>query len=191
MNKRCKVCGEEKQLCMFSKKERGILGVRPECNECRSAARRDRYATDDAYRKSILEAQKLANARNPIPNREKARAWALENKERAKETRRKWLERNRDKDRRAKGAWGKRNKHLRNAATARRHASKLRATPAWADKKAIERFYLEARDLGYHVDHIVPLRSKVVCGLHCEANLQILSPQENKLKSNVVWPDMP
>jgi hypothetical protein len=44
---------------------------------------------------------------------------------------------------------------------------------------------------GTHVDHIVPLVSKFVCGLHCEANLQLLPGPENQRKGNRVWPDMP
>lgn len=46
------------------------------------------------------------------------------------------------------------------------------------------------------VDHIVPLIGKingkiVVCGLHCEANLQIMSIEDNKRKGHTLWPDMP
>lgn len=79
----------------------------------------------------------------------------------------------------------------------KRKAVKLRAIPPWADKEKIEEFYFAADFLGmvtgewYHVDHIVPLQSKFVCGLHCEQNLQVLPASANLRKSNRHWPDMP
>jgi 5-methylcytosine-specific restriction endonuclease McrA len=66
----------------------------------------------------------------------------------------------------------------------KRRARKLQATPAWADEGAIKAIYLEAGRLGMHVDHIVPLQGKNVCGLHVENNLQLLSPTENSKKRN-------
>lgn len=80
--------------------------------------------------------------------------------------------------------------------TARRELDKLVATPPWADRREIARIYREARQRStimrrYEVDHIVPLKHPLVCGLHCEANLQILEAQENANKSNLWWPGMP
>lgn len=76
------------------------------------------------------------------------------------------------------------------ALLAGRRARKMNATPKWADKKKIREFYFAADFLGmvtgewHQVDHIVPLSSALVCGLHCEANLQVLTAKENQKKSN-------
>lgn len=74
--------------------------------------------------------------------------------------------------------------------SAARRAAILRAIPLWADLDVIGAIY-EACPQGMHVDHVVPLNSKLVCGLHCEANLQYLTGPDNVAKSNRWWPDMP
>lgn len=100
-----------------------------------------------------------------------------------------------------KAAWGAKyragNKHKISAKTAKRKSQKLLATPSWASEKAMLEFYREANEMtartgvAHHVDHIVPLLSAVVCGLHCEANLRVIPASENTSKSNRHWPDMP
>lgn len=70
-------------------------------------------------------------------------------------------------------------------------AQTKRALPKWADSAAIRTFYEAAYVLSLEVDHIVPLRSPLVCGLHVEHNLQLLTRQENAAKGNRWWPDMP
>jgi hypothetical protein len=75
------------------------------------------------------------------------------------------------------------NKSIYIARAAKRRASKLKATPKWADLVAIKEIYQTCPD-GYHVDHIIPLQNPLVCGLHCEFNLQHLSAKENLSKGN-------
>lgn len=70
-----------------------------------------------------------------------------------------------------------------------RHIHKC--TPPWVCKKGINAWYKLARETGKEVDHIVPLNSKYVCGLHCEDNFQLLTPDQNLAKSNHNWPDSP
>jgi hypothetical protein len=72
----------------------------------------------------------------------------------------------------------------------RRKLAKIQAVPAWSNAKKIEAIYAScariSKCLGttFHVDHIVPLQSPLVCGLHVFENLQILSAQANLTKSN-------
>ena len=90
----------------------------------------------------------------------------------------------------AKGkAWAQANPDKVNANIARRRADKLRATPAWADHAAIAAIYAEAARLDAiagpaHVDHVIPLRGKTVCGLH--NNLRVITGDENMRKGNRV-----
>lgn len=41
------------------------------------------------------------------------------------------------------------------------------------------------------VDHIIPLQSEIVCGLHNEYNLAVITEAANGRKKNFYWPDMP
>lgn len=40
----------------------------------------------------------------------------------------------------------------------------------------------------FHVDHIIPLQHELVCGLHVENNLQIISAERNMRKNNSFVP---
>lgn len=79
---------------------------------------------------------------------------------------------------------------------ARRAANKL-ATPSWANKFFISEVYalakLREKVCGgkWHVDHIVPLKSSIVCGLHWEGNMQVIPAKSNSSKGNRHWPGMP
>ena len=67
--------------------------------------------------------------------------------------------------------------------TATYRARKLKATPKWADHNKIKEIYKNCPK-GYHVDHVLPLRGRSICGLHVETNLQYLTAADNLSKSN-------
>ena len=73
---------------------------------------------------------------------------------------------------------------------AKRRASKKQATPSWADFEHIQTIYALAKQktlfsgVQWEVDHIVPLNSPFVCGLHVSCNLQIITKTENRKKQN-------
>lgn len=64
------------------------------------------------------------------------------------------------------------------------------ATPKWSDTKKVRAIYREARRLERkdgikrHVDHVIPLAGRKVCGLHVSDNLRIVGARENTLKHN-------
>ena len=61
VTKQCKHCKEEKQLDLFQKDISRVQGVRPECKECTSKARKKRYSIDDT-RKHNLDAKYGGNS---------------------------------------------------------------------------------------------------------------------------------
>jgi hypothetical protein len=93
--------------------------------------------------------------------------------------------------------WSKRNAPKLNAAKAKRMADKKQATPKWANLFFIEEIYDLARlrtkysGVKHSVDHIVPMTSKLVQGLHVEHNLRVIRHTQNISKKNRWWPDMP
>lgn len=103
-----------------------------------------------------------------------------------------YREQNREKVRAIKSAWMRANRGYARALCAKWNAAKLQACPVWVDWDALQTIYREAvrvtRETGikHDVDHIVPLQSPVVCGLHVPWNLQILTRSENARKSNRV-----
>ena len=84
--------------------------------------------------------------------------------------------------------------HDRHARSRRKRTNAIdMATPAWLSDKQlalIKGMYEEARRLSkekgerYEVDHVVPLHSPVVCGLHVPWNMRVISKEENNRKGN-------
>lgn len=69
----------------------------------------------------------------------------------------------------------------------RHYACKMQRMPKWLSKeqrKDIKEIYRKARERNLVVDHVVPLRGVNVSGLHVPWNLQLLTEQENRTKSN-------
>lgn len=175
----CTKCGVLKPFSEFYKAKRNKRGLQVWCKFCMARAR-------SVWQKA-----------NPEKHRQHTAAWQKANPEKVHQKYVKWRKANLEKARQYEAAWKKANPAKRRQSRQYRQASKLRATPAWADKKQILAVYAEAvrrmkaEGIIYHVDHIVPLQSRLVCGLHVPANLQVLEAKKNISKGNRVWPDMP
>lgn len=70
------------------------------------------------------------------------------------------------------------------ALTAARRGRIMKATPLWANFDEIKNIYRKAAAAKMDVDHIIPLKNSIVCGLHVQDNLQLLTKRENCRKKN-------
>ena len=90
----------------------------------------------------------------------------------------------------SKKARAQRDPAWRNAWNVWRHLKKEKRVAPWTKFSDTVRFYREAHELTartgirHEVDHIIPLRSKHVAGLHCVENLQVLTAAANNAKGN-------
>ena len=142
---------------------------------------------------------KLWALNNPDKRKKIANKWARNNLDKARANKakhrkldplkmRKWCLENPEKKKAINRAWCNKNKARICAKVRLRQINKIKATPKWANLKKIQEIYQEANKLGLVVDHIIPLKHPLVCGLHVEGNLQLLTLSENCKKSNKFEP---
>lgn len=81
------------------------------------------------------------------------------------------------------------------ASVIKRRAMKLAATPPWFgeldelvvnEAADLARLRRDATGFEWHVDHMIPLRARTACGLHCGSNLQVIPASLNTKKSNTM-----
>lgn len=89
-------------------------------------------------------------------------------------------------------------RHINNKRKVQYYSSIVRAWPTTWDlpPEHYRSVYREAhrrRQMGHdvNVDHVVPLSSPLVCGLHVPWNLEIIPRLANAKKSNKWWPGAP
>jgi hypothetical protein len=167
----CSKCRVEKPLTSYYTSKTDCLGHQRYCKPCASRAAID-------WRKESPE--------------NKAAAMAAITR---------WTKNNPQKKYAYQQRWN--NKNKARLAALRANQKRLRmhgmrqAQPTWANTFFIREIYhlsrlrTELTGIPHDVDHIIPLKSDLVCGLHCEANLAVVPASVNRKKLNTTWPDMP
>jgi len=192
--KTCSVCKESKPLSDFHRRRNRPGGYASRCKTCKAVAATAYYEKNKESCRAKCLAWHYANKEKSIS---RTKAWQAANAEAYKAVKKAWRS-SRAKERSDYFRdWSKENRDLISRNRAHRRAALKLATVAWADQKAIRAVYARALRLTMEtgqehvVDHIVPLQSAVVCGIHVEHNLRAIPLLENSSKGNRWWPDMP
>ena len=121
---------------------------------------------------------------------ERARQWVARNKEKRREIWQRWYANNRAKADAATKKWIREHPHHVSERSRRLKAIRKQCYVKWASRDAMAALYAEAsrltRETGipHEVDHIVPLASRIVCGLHWEGNMRVVPRSVNRSKNN-------
>lgn len=162
---------------------------------CITCSALKKKAWNEVNKARNAEMQRKRVSANPEHYRAVKKAWNKANPEGQKKRSRRWYLANKEKADASTARWRKNNLDTACAAQARRRMRKVGQTPKWANHAEMKSIYKEARQMTketgqvFHVDHIVPLQSELVCGLHVTGNLQIIPGKANQSKSNRFWPD--
>lgn len=137
-----------------------------------------------------IKQKHLSSAENVEKHKQYCRDYYAKNKEKISAQNAGWRVRNKARLKQIRDAYYQSNKTRYSAANKKRKVSIIQRVPAWANLSAIEAFYVE-RDMltaqtgiVHHVDHIIPLQGRGVCGLHVETNLQVIPASVNLKKGN-------
>lgn len=207
----CNTCQTEKSIEEFNKHKRVKDGRSSQCKDCTKKAGK-KYREENPEKMAAGKA-KCYQARKEH-YQQKTKDWVAANPERRREIVNKSYVNTRDtkleysKKYRLENLelckeriknWELRNPGKVRAKGNRRRAAKLNAEPKWLSEvhqEQITQTYTLAKDCEiitgdkYHVDHIVPLQGKNICGLHVPWNLQVLPADLNQSKSNKYDPDL-
>lgn len=171
--KKCNRCGIEKSTLDFYKRNNRKSGIQSYCKECQNkrfkiySKNHNRKEYHKRYREDNKDLLKIKHKEYIINNKEKVSKW--------------------NKD------WIKNNPDIRAEHYRRKFLKKKNSVPVWFSTKdklyiswlySVQRVVKRTSNLKLHIDHIVPLNGKTVCGLHYFNNLRLITEKENMSKYN-------
>jgi len=183
--KQCSKCKDKKPKIEFTKHSRSKDGLNCWCkmcsrNACKSYSKNNKQKISTT-RKSYYESNKQSIL-------QKRKDYQNDN-----ETYKQYQEKYRFKHKEEMQQYRIKNKHYFAAKSALRRVIKSYATPSWLTddgNEIIQNLYercaclSESTGIHHNVDHIIPLQSELVCGLHVPSNLRIITKLENLSKGN-------
>jgi hypothetical protein len=162
----CSKCGVAKPENDFSVRADRARGYNSHCKQC------------------VRLVNKISYDKNKVARRAAASAYRVLHPPTDSQYQKEYRDAHRDESRVYHREYACKYPDKKSAVSVARRARKLKATPLWADSTKVARFYTQCKieekltGLKMHVDHIIPLVHPLVCGLHNEFNLQILTASE-------------
>jgi len=156
----CRICLQEKSLEEFPKNKNCKSGYEGVCKAC-------------AYAKQVL--------------------WKQQNQQQYKAAKNNWYLKNKQTVFEKAAAYAKANPEWKADHCAKRRRRNRDATPKWdmeftefaaQEARSLCKLRYKATNIKWHVDHIIPLHGKTVCGLHVWNNLAVVPAIYNIKKGN-------
>lgn len=171
------------------------MEVRMGDEEARLRRREQRRKWNRTYREKHPEKVKESNSKYRLSQKgkEKRAEWLAKNPDKDKPSKRNHYLKNKEKYDASARKYASEHPEWKAAQCAKRRARKLNATPGWVDEDELflieEAYHLASSrtkltGIKWDVDHVVPLQSKRVCGLHTVFNLQVVPSSYNYRKHN-------
>lgn len=191
--KKCKTCGENKELALFYKDRKKNDGCRNVCKEC---DKKHRIAYYSLNKKEEANRYKKYAQKNSEKIAKKKKETREKNFAKVQEYSKDYYAKNREARLKKNADWYKKNSKNEDviawirSKSSKRRAAKINAVVPWTDDKEIKKVYAKAREMTkmsgikYEVDHVIPLQGKMVCGLHVMDNLEIITKEKNREKRN-------
>jgi len=170
--KHCSICKSIKLLSEFHKDASTSSGYKTACKHCTNVKRKARYL-ENTYDKEY-----------------KAKP---ENRDLHKKYSKEYREKNYEKTRKVISDWSSKNKDKCLAKVLKYKYKKMNATPKWnfeltefvtEEATNLAKLREEITGFKWHIDHIIPLQGRNVCGFHVWSNLQVIPAVQNLSKGN-------
>lgn len=158
--------------------------------EVKKKSSRDYY---HANRDQCIRHAKLWREGNPDRAKQNRRAYREKNSDRLSAIETLWRAENRAAIVARVREWRARNPGMKQAQHAKRRAGKRLAIPmwfsdldefVWREAMHLTQLRREATGIDWAADHMIPLASKLACGLHVAANCQVIPSYLNNRKHN-------
>jgi hypothetical protein len=189
MSKVCNKCLTDRPLDDFHKNSKSKDGLYNICKICRKTLEKTRYSNN---REKILLQKQEYYFNNKDTLLEKHKEYYISNRDILLKQKQKYYLENLADCKLVRKIWRER-KYLEDSSFYIKQYLKRRlhigqASPSWANQDSINHIYSERDRISkktgiiHHVDHVIPLKGKLVSGLHVETNLRIITAKENLQK---------